>query len=463
MENTVTNQFHDILPGSSIHRVYEEAESQLSGVIERASDVTRNAINNLMNQQDGVAVFNSLSWERDELIELPEGYKGLKTSAGNKLPIQKSDGKYFTEVRLVPCGWTSFEPADSDEPQNDLMATRSLLENNLVRVTFNEYGEIVNIFDKIEHSELAFDHCNSLKMYQDIPSAFDAWDIDSMYRQTPVDLPEKAGIEVEAQGPLFARLVIKRKLNHSIMTQHVTLRRNSRRVDFHTVIDWQERHKLLKVNFPVNYHAREALHEIQFGYIPRPTHRSREIDRDQHEVSNHKWTALVEKNRGFAILNDSKYGVDVLDNNINLTLLKSPLAPDMTADRGRQEFTYAFYFWNSPLIDSDLVQQGYQLNVPVKVVEGNMGTQSLFSLDQSNILLDTVKPPEDASSNKIILRLYESMGTRTCVKLKTSLPIIAAHYSNMLEQMEGDIQFANNTMDLEFGPFEIKTLILETG
>ena len=299
-------------------------------------------------------------------------------------------------------------------------------------------------------------------MYQDIPSAFDAWDIDSMYRETPVELPEKAEIEVEAKGPLFASLVIKRKLNNSMMTQRVTLRRNSRRMDFHTVIDWQERHKLLKVGFPVGYHAREALHEIQFGYIPRPTHRSREIDRDQHEVSNHKWTALVENQRGFAVLNDSKYGIDVLDNNINLTLLKSPLAPDMTADRGRQEFTYAFYFWNSPLIESDLVQQGYQLNVPVKVVKGELGTRSLFSIDKPNIILDTVKPPEDADKRKIVLRLYESMGTRTKVRLNSTLPTQAVHQANMLEQVLCDIEATNGVIDLEFGPFEVKTLIIET-
>jgi len=169
-----------------------------------------------------------------------------------------------------------------------------------------------------------------------------------------------------------------------------------------------------------------------------------------------------ENQRGFAVLNDSKYGIDVLDNNINLTLLKSPLAPDMTADRGRQEFTYAFYFWNSPLIDSGLVQQGYQLNVPVKVVEGSAGSRSLFSVDQPNVILDTVKPPEDAEKGKMVLRLYESMGTRTHINLRTTLNVKAVKYANMLEQVEGDANFVDGVIDLEFGPFEIITLIVET-
>jgi alpha-mannosidase len=297
-------------------------------------------------------------------------------------------------------------------------------------------------------------------MYEDIPSAFDAWDIDSMYRQTPVDLPQKADIKVGATGPLFANLVIKRKLNHSMMTQTITIKRGSRRMDFHTEIDWQERHKLLKVSFPVNYHVRDAFHEIQFGYLPRPTHRSREIDRDQHEVSNHKWTALVEEKRGFAILNDSKYGIDVLDNNINLTLLKSALAPDMTADQGHQEFTYAFYYWNLPFIECDLVQQGYQLNVPVHIFKGMGENHSLFDIDSSNIIIATVKPPEDQTDGKIILRLYESMGSRTHAKLHTTLPVQAVFRMDMLENKIGEIELTKGEINLEFGPFEILTLML---
>jgi alpha-mannosidase len=297
-------------------------------------------------------------------------------------------------------------------------------------------------------------------MYQDIPSAFDAWDLDSMYRQTPVDLAQEAEIEIIAEGPLFAGLVVKRVLNNSGMTQTITLRRDTRRVDFHTVIDWQERHKLLKVNFPVDYFAREALHEIQFGHLPRPTHRSRQLDQDRFEVPQQKWTALVEGQRGFAILNNGKYGVDVLDNSINLTLLKSALAPDMNADRGRQEFTYAFYFWDAPLIDSGLVQQGYALNIPPRVCEGIRETQSLFELDQPNIILETVKPAEDGSHKAIVLRLYEALGAKTRTRLVTSLPIQAAFKTNMLEEALESIEMVDGELNLEFRPFEIKTLKL---
>jgi len=459
-KSVLLNQFHDILPGSSIHRVYEEAEAQLAEVVGAAETIARKAARSLLDESDSVTWFNSLSWARQPLVAHAEGMQGLQNSSGEPVPVQSLDNVTYAEISLPCCGWTSFEAAEAKSVQNTITTEDRRLENNLVRVDFNELGEITQIFDKVNQRKLNIDNCNSLRMYQDIPSAFDAWDIDSMYRLSPVDLPEEAEMKVVADGPLFGRLVVKRRLNNSTMTQMITLRRDSRRMDFHTVIDWQERHKLLKVNFPVGYHARDAMHEIQFGHLPRPTHRSREIDRDQHEVANYKWTALVEAERGFAILNDSKYGVDVLDNNINLTLLKSALAPDMTADRGRQEFTYAFCFWDAPFLESGVVQQGYELNVQPLRFAGGAGSRSFFELDHSNILLDTVKPAEDGSGD-LVLRLYESMSTRTCARLRIDLPVKQVHLTNMLEQYKSELDLKEEAVRLEFGPFEILTLRLK--
>jgi len=454
------NQFHDILPGSSIHRVYEEAEAQLSGVVETAKKIADDAQGSLLQEKDGLTVFNSLSWERKEIIALPKGISGLTHDNRAFIPVQRTDDKLYAEVTVPSCGWATYREGDPDFPENTLKVNEGLLENDLVRVALNAYGEITSIYDKTNRQELAVGVCNSFRMYQDIPSAFDAWDIDSMYRQSPVELPEKAEIRVDAVGPLFASLEVRRKLNQSTMTQTITLRRDSRRVDFQTVIDWQERHKLLKVNFPVDYHVRDALYEIQFGHLSRPTHRSREIDQDRFEVINHKWTALAEANRGFAVLNDSKYGVDVLDNSINLTLLKSGLAPDMTADRGRQEFTYGIYFWNSPFAACDLVQQGYQLNVPLQVKAGAAGTRSLFSLDQPNIILETVKPAEDIGTDDLVLRLYELLGTKTQVNIHIDMPFTAVYQTDMLENQQSLLKSKDSKLPLEFRPFEVKTLRL---
>ena len=457
-KTVLLNQFHDILPGSSIHRVYEEAEAQLSGVVEKAEGIAEDARQALVEAGQGLTVFNSLSWDRKDIIALPENVAGLMNETGQPVPTQVENGTTFAEVTVPACGWAGFGVGKTEIPESTIQTTPNSLENDLLRIKFNEFGEIFSIFDKIEQKELAAGLCNRLRMYQDIPSAFDAWDIDSMYKRTPVDLPEKAVIEVSAEGPLFGSLVITRKLNDSTLTQTVTLRRDSRRVDFHTVVDWQERHKLLKVDFPVDYHVSEALHEIQFGHLSRPTHRSRQIDQDRFEVCNQKWTALAEPERGFAILNDSKYGVDVLENSINLTLLKSALAPDMTADRGRQEFTYAFTFWNTPLAESGLVQAGYELNVPLQVTPGYRKSASLFQVSQANIIIETVKPAEEPGAGDVVVRCYEALGNTTRATLRTSLPFAHVYRTDMLENPLEELTLDEGGVVLDFHPFEIKTL-----
>jgi alpha-mannosidase len=460
-KQVLLNQFHDILPGSSIHRVYEEAEAQLSAVIDTAEAIAADAQDCLLEEgpSDGVTVFNPLSWPRSGLIRLPEGYQGAADPDGRRLPVQKSQDGLTAEVTVPACGWVGLTHSPPEVLENTLKVEENLLENDCIKVEFNQFGEIKRIFDKTHQRELAAGLCNAMHLYQDVPSAFDAWDIDSMYQLSPVRLPDRAEMEVTAEGPLFARLVIRRKLHHSEMVQTVTLRRGERRMTFETEIDWQERHKLLKVNFPVNVMAHEALHEIQFGFLPRPTHTSRQIDKDRFEVPCQKWSALVEANRGFALLNDSKYGVNVSGNSINLTLLKSALGPDMTADRGRQTFTYAFTFWEGDFTESGLVRQGYELNVPVTSRPGSARRHSLFRLDSPYIILDTVKPAEDGSGD-LILRLYESMRTTTRVNLMTTLPAAAVHQADMLENIVGDLAVEDGTITLTFRPFEIKTLRL---
>ena len=233
-------------------------------------------------------------------------------------------------------------------------------------------------------------------------------------------------------------------------------------MDFRTTIDWKERHKLLKVDFPVDVHTNEAIQEIQFGHIRRPNHESRPFDVDRFEVTNHKWTALVEENRGFAVLNDCKYGVNVPGNSINLTLLRSTLAPDMTADRGMQEFTYAFYAWNGSFAKCDLVREAYEINSPVMTAPGATGERSLLAVDAPNVVVETVKPAEDGSAD-IVVRLYEAKRTTTRCTLTTSLPISEVTQTDMLENEGSGLAYRDGSVILDFHPFEIKTLRLHIG
>jgi alpha-mannosidase len=450
------NQFHDIIPGSSIERVYEEAEADYAQVIETANGVTGEATAALTDEAQALTVFNSLSWPRTAVIPLPDGFDGAKGSEG-LLTTQVADGTTYTEVSVPACGWTTIEPADPLAMGNTLTAQPDLLENGRIRVTLNGTGEITSIYDKETGRELAAGTCNQIKMYKDVPTNWDAWDLDSMYEETPVELTPEACVEVVQEGPLVAVLRVTRTLNNSTMVQEISLRRDSRRVDFHTVIDWNESHKLLKVNFPVTIHANEAVHEIQFGHLRRPNHMSRQFDADRFEVSAHKWTALTEEGRGCAVLNDCKYGVNVLGNSINLTLLKSALAPDMHADKGRQEFTYAFYAWEGSFGESDLVREGYDLNIPVVTAAGAAGEGSLFTVDAPNVIVETVKPAEDGS-NDIVVRLYEAKRTATRCTLNTTLPVKAAAVTDMLENVEQSLDVAEGALALEFRPFEVKTI-----
>lgn len=442
------NQFHDILPGSSIHRVIEEANAAYSKVIENATDITRSATAAFTNSNvvDSFTVFNSLSWERSELIELPQ------------VTIQ---------VTVPACGWTTINKNKINGKSvykrgHSVKVTETSLENDLLHANFNSRGELVSLMDKQTGMDMMAGAGNRFCLYKDIPARFDAWDIDSMTESLLMSTEEPVQLENVQSEAAIVQIKLTRKIHESSLIQWISLRKDSRRIDFETTVDWQESHKLLKVAFPVNIHANEAIHEIQFGHIRRPNHRSRPFDADRFEVCNHKWTALAEENRGVAILNDCKYGINVFGNSMNLTLLKSALAPDPVADKGIQAFSYAIYYWNGSFGDSDIVRQGYEMNRPVLVIPGDAGEASIFNIDAANIILETVKLAEDGS-NDIIVRLYDAKRNLTHCIFSTTLPVIKASQTDMLERFQGELSVSKGKIELDFRPFEVKTLRLTIG
>ncbi len=225
------NQFHDIIPGSSIARVYEEANTAYAEAIAAAERVAGEAAATFTSAGEGMTVFNSLSWPRSALVELPGG---------------------MAEVLVPPCGWASVPANAGAQRSGDARATSRTLENALLRAQFDERGEIVSLLDKASGRELAAGPCNSFRLYKDVPGWFDAWDVDSQAEEQPVALnDDPVTLEVESSGPLVARLRLTRKLHDSTLTQTISLRSGSRRIEFATTVDWRETHKLLKVAFPV--------------------------------------------------------------------------------------------------------------------------------------------------------------------------------------------------------------------
>jgi len=456
-KDVLVNQFHDILPGSSIERVYQEAEAAHAHVIATANAIAAESRGSLLDRDNGaVTVFNSLSWEREALVALPDGVEALQD-----VPCQKLDGKAYALVSKLPsCGHRTFRKAAVSAAAPPVKTSVKGLENECLKIVIDAAGEITSIIDKSNGMEVAAGVCNQLRMFKDVPSHYDAWDIDNIYKLQPFELGREAKVTVVSEGAAFGAVRVERTLHDSKLVQDIVLRRGSRRVDFVTRVDWREKHKMLKVCFPVSVRAEDALNEIQFGHVRRPTHASRFSDTTRFEVCNHKWTALAEESRGAAVLNDCKYGVSVEGGKISLTLLRAPLAPDMHADQGVQEFTYSFYCWDGAFKDSGLVREGYDLNMPAVAMVGAAPDASLFQVDSPNVIIEAVKPAEDGSGD-VVVRLYESSRTSGPCRLSTALPVKKLVLTDMLERHVQDLALDGDGVKLMFKPFEIKTLRLK--
>ncbi|GGD49235.1 alpha-mannosidase [Paenibacillus nasutitermitis] len=459
------HQFHDILPGTSIHRVHEEAQAELTRLNEDICDMAAGTRDTLADGgSTGLTVFNSLSWKRNELLVLPDGVNGITDSNGKAIPVQRHDGVIYAEVESPSMGWSTYAIGQGGAPVEVVVpkavsATRTHLENEYLSIEVNGQGELVSIVDKESGTEWAAGSCNALKMYRDQPSAFDAWEIDRRYAASPVELDGKASVCVTADGPLFANIRVERVLHNSTLIQDIRIRAGSRRIEFHTTVHWNETNKMLRVDFPVGIYANESLQEIQFGYVRRPNHSSLPHDSDRFEGCQHKWSALAETNRCFALLNDCKYGISVKDHTMSMTLLRSPTYPDETSDQGTHQFTYGFLIWNGSFADSPVVQEAYELNYPVSITRGasRIEEMSLLQVNQANVIAETVKLAEDGSGDWI-MRLYECKGSSISCGLDVGMPVAAVFETNMLEEITAELPHENGEILLHFRPFEVRTI-----
>lgn len=456
------NQFHDILPGTSIRKVYERTERELTQVINDTTTMIDAFQTSMVdNSHEYVTVFNKLSFSRTNLIPLPEGVKGI---AG--MPSQEIMGVTYALIDEVsPCGVSSFKIGKSSQlaTNHAVKITDDTIENAFIILKYNSNGEITSFIDKESNREFMNGNGNHFQLFKDVPSHCDAWNIDSLYHQDEIKFSnfESVTVQIKLDSPLVAILELKHEIGNSTLTQEIWVTANSKRVDFKTKVDWHEKHKLLKVAFPLNLVSDYSIEEIQFGHVQRPTHSNLPYDANQYEVCNHRWSALTENSRGFAILNDCKYGISAKEGSMELTLLKSALAPDMFADQGLHEFTYSIMAWSGDFASSKVVQEGYNLNESMQIRRGFAKPVSFFELSDSSIILETVKPAEDGS-NDIIIRLYESMRNTCDCSLKINFPFRKIAICNMLEELKSEsISLTGNEVKLHFHAFEIKTIRIE--
>jgi alpha-mannosidase len=469
-EMILLNQFHDILPGSSIHEVYEDAAKEYEQILsigEAALEQAQSALlGRIAADEPGVAVFNSLPWARDGLIALP--YSEGSASQGASSQVVEEDGqrKVLRRVRQVPSlGYSTYALAEqeSDEPES-LVVTPARLENSFYRLTLNEQGQITSLFDKRHEREVLAEGArgNVFQAFEDKPMAFDAWDIDLYYQEKMKEVNDLVGAWVEETGPLRGVLRLQWRFYDSTITQWLTLYAHSPRIDFRTEIDWREKQVLLKAAFPVAVRSTRATYEIQFGSIERPTHWNTSWDYARFEVPGQKWADLSEGNYGVALLNDCKYGHDIKNNVMRLTLLKSAIRPDAEADKGLHRFTYSLLPHEGGWQEGGVVQEAYALNYPLLAREipaqpnGTLPARYAFVTVPDEVILETVKKAEDEDA--YIIRLYEWRQARhNGVTLRFARPIRRAAECNMIEEEERPIDHEGDQLTFPITPYEVKT------
>ena len=461
------HQFHDILPGSSIGRVYVEANKAHEAIHAGAQELLDQAIDALTErkEENAVTVWNSLSFDRKALVELPEAFgAGARTLEGQAVPVQKKEAGVKAIVDIPSCGAVSLVPAEAGASGDGAKAAVSVkeegdgyvLENSQVRAVVDGRGEVVSFVLKESGREYAAQPMNRFRLYKDVPRLFDAWDIDSNYILQEVKAVTEVSVEKVGEG-LEGVVKVSGRISESSFTQYIRLAADSRRLAFETEVDWKELHRLLKVSFPVDVYAENGINEMQFGYVERPAHRSRLYDKDRFEVCNHRYSALCDGSHGAAVLNDCKYGISMNGNALELTLLRAAACPEMRADNGQHSFTYAFTAWEGTLADSDVVRQGYELNVKPVVSKGAVDRFSAVTVDKANVILDTMKPAEDGSGD-IVLRLYEAKKAAAKAEVSLQFGAAKAYLCDMLENVIEEVPVTDGKIVLPFRAFEIKTV-----
>jgi len=466
------NQFHDIIPGSSIRQVYSESLQQYEQIEQIASSVRSTALACIAGTMGGRLILaNPTAFEQNGPIlwdDKPAPNESLRRPDGQAVLTQHVEGGTLIDAGPVgPLGIMPLiaEPGQTEIPRTNLNASPCLLENDHLRVKLNKNGDIVSLYDKTNNREVLSDGAlaNEFQAFEDRPIEWDAWDIDMFYDDKMWTADPAESIRVVEAGPLRAAIEVKRRMLNSEYTQRISLNHNSRQLDIETDIDWRDKHILLKAAFPVAIHANEATYEIQWGHVQRPTHRNTSWDWARFEVCAHKWVDLSEGDYGVSLLNDCKYGHDIKDNVIRMTLLRGTTMPDPSADEGRHHFEYSLLPHAGPL-DHRVPAAAYGLNDPVIVFEPTDPTAQLrqiepvVGVDQKNVVVETVKQAEDG--NGLIVRMYESMRRRGEVTLKTGFTLSAACKTNLLEQTGESLKVQDDSVTFSVRPFEIVTLRL---
>ncbi len=457
------NQFHDILPGSSIKEVYEVTKREYAEMKEKTDALKEERLKAITGSGDGITVYNTTGFTRDDIVTIDcKDVEALQDETGKVYPVQKTaDGSVAYLNNLPPKGYKTFMPTKSNNEKSAFeLVDNCHLETPFYTVEFDEKGLIKRIYDKeCEREVLQADKlANEFCMYEDKPIYYDNWDIDIYYTEKFWKVDDVQIMEWKDIGNVSATLYIERNVSNSVIKQKIHFYANSRRIDFETVVDWKEHQHLLKVHFPVNIHTDEATFDIQFGNLKRKTHTNTSWDKARFESCGQKWVDLSEGHYGVSLLNDCKYGHSINDSNIGLTLIKSGIEPNPTTDQEMHFFTYSLYPHKDNWKASGTVKEAYFLNQPAFAVCGGKENESfsLASVNYPNAIIETVKQAED--KNGYIVRVFECENALTPVKLKWNLPFTKAEECNLMENTEQELLVSDGNISFTLKPYEVKTI-----
>ena len=469
------NQFHDILPGSSIREVYEDSQKQYEDLHRTGGRMLEKALQQASRRvglaRDSLLLFNTLGFSRREVAEMQRpqhtGFLLRDPQSGAVLPWQKTfDGKIiFTSPEVPAKGYCAISVEAGEQRQTTpLTATLREMHTPFFDLTFDEAMQIASLIDRRTGRSVApqGEPLNRLIVYEDRPFEHRAWNVQAYYTEKSWVLSDVSHAEVLECGPVRAVVLVERKFLHSVIRQYITAYAELDRIDIRNEIDWDDSYLLLKADFPVDVNAVKATFDIQFGNIERVTHENTLWDFAQFESCAHKWADLSDNSFGLAVLNDCKYGYSAKDGHIALTLLRSANDPQPKQDCTHHTFTYSLYPHAGPAAISRVVQEGYSLNCPLYTMFSNAQKGawperfSLACVDADNIILETVKRAED--SDALILRLYETWNRATDCSIRFGRLMEMAAQCDMMEENEALLQVEGNRLRLHFRPFEIKTL-----
>ncbi|MGX4600853.1 alpha-mannosidase [Faecalimicrobium sp. JNUCC 81] len=459
------NQFHDIIPGSSITEVYEDAKIEYKEAEDLALDARGEFNKTLVTEKEGTfTVINNANWDRTEVVEIETDLVGnFYDEDGNKLEAQKEKGKYIVKVKDVPStGWKRITLKEEAIEENGAVFKYSKYEITTpnYEIKWNEVGQLTSIFDKTNNREVLAkgQRGNVLQMFEDKPMAHEAWDIDIYYQEKMREVTDLQNIELIECKNLKAVVRFSYKYMNTTINQDMVVYADNRRIDFVTNVDWREQKQLLKVAFPVDVRSTMATYDVQFGNVKRPTHWNTSWDMARFETVAQQWVDLSQRDYGVSLLNNCKYGHDIKDNVIRLTLLKSATHPDPVQDQGEQNFTYSLLPHSKDFVEGNTVKAAYELNQPLTYINGCIREDipnKMFNFNDAYVLVDAIKKCEDEDA--VVIRLHEYAGSTQKVNITSGYEINAWQETDLMERAIEELR-NEKEINLTLTPYEIKTI-----